>query len=320
MTKAEPAEAATPLFLAPHTPEEFFARYWDQRRLWIRRDDPKHFAGVIDLEELDRLVTSERLPPVNLSFEKDDRALPTSAYCKDTGVVDKARALALHQQGATLILRSVEQWSPALNRLRMMAEELFQFAAQVNVYFTPASEKSSAPHWDTHDLFVLQLEGKKRWRLFEGRRSYPLPQEQFRVGQDFVSADCEEIVLHPGDTLYLPRGVIHEPVAETYSAHVSIGVHTFRWYDLVDTALQFLAVREGSPLRHTLPGWHRGGTPSADPRLIAELLTPEVLASAAADLRGRFAAGRRVDLQGHLLATAAGQTEDPRREMGHGDS
>jgi hypothetical protein len=125
-----------------------------------------------------------------------------------------------------------------------------------------------------------------------------------------VSADCDEVVLHPGDTLYLPRGIIHEPIAESYSAHVSIGIHTLRWHDLIASALRLLAEREGSALRHALPDWQRGTTPGAEPGMLAELLDPELLARAAAQLRDRFAGSRRADLQGRLIEAARGPELD----------
>jgi ribosomal protein L16 Arg81 hydroxylase len=250
--------ASTPSFLAPFAPEAFFAEHWDQTPVLIARDDRDHFRDVVDLEELDRLVTSARIPVTNLNLARGDSPLPFASYSQGS-LVDQARVLALHREGATIILRAVEQWSPALNRLRIAAEELFQLEAQINVYLTPASEKSTPPHWDTHDLVVLQIEGSKRWRLYEGRRTFPLSDEPFRIGEEAVSEDYREVVLHAGDTLYLPRGVIHEPVAEGYSAHVSIGVHTLRVYDLLEVALRMLAAREGSPLRRTLGDWARGG-------------------------------------------------------------
>ncbi len=77
--------------------------------------------------------------------------------------------------------------------------------------------------------------------------------ERFGIGTEFVSAECDEVLIHAGDTLYLPRGVIHEPVAQTYSVHVSIGIHTPRWFDVFSIALRMLAQREKSDLRTSAP-------------------------------------------------------------------
>jgi len=302
-------EQRVPGFLAPVTTDRFLSEHWGRKPLVIERGDPTYFNTVIDLREIDRLVTSIRIPSTNFNLAQDDDPLPFAAYCSGGSFVDKQRALSLHRQGATVILRSVEQWSPAFNRLRAVAEEFFGCEAQVNVYLTPPSQKSTPPHWDTHDLVVLQIEGSKRWRLYSGARTLPLAEERFRIGEDFVSSEFREVVLHAGDTLYLPRGVIHEPVAEVYSAHVSIGLHMPRWYDLFNVALRLLSEREGNPLREALPpGLVTDRVPAAE--FMRDLLDPALLRRAAAVLEDAYVQARAVDLEGQLLEIRRGPQLD----------
>lgn len=290
----------SPAFLAPVTLEAFLERFWGRERLVLQRNDETYFKDFLTMGALDRLVTSTRIPLSNFNLAKGDAPLPFAEYARGGDFVDRERALALHKAGATIILRSVEQWSASLNRLRIMAETAFRCEAQVNVYLTPADNKSTPPHWDTHDLFVLQIEGEKVWRIFDGERTLPLSDERFRVGEDAVSQRYEEILLRPGDTLYLPRGVIHEPIAQSYSVHVALGVHSVRWFDVLEVALQLLAQRNGGPLREAAPGWAEGRDPVASPGLVDDLCHPTLLAEAAAVLRQRFERARAKDLAGRL--------------------
>lgn len=291
----------SPLFIAPFAAHVFKTEYFERNRLLVRRNDAGYFQGVVDISHIDELVTAVRIPPSNFNLALDEEPLPLDAYCVGSTYVDKAKVLALHQEGATIILRAVEQWSPALNRLRIMAEQFFKCECQINVYLTPPRNKSTPPHWDTHDLIVMQIAGSKRWRLFEGERTLPLSDERFEIGKEVVSAEYEELVLDAGDTLYLPRGVIHEPVAETYSVHVSIGVHTLRWFDVLNLALLILANREGSVLRTGVPLADDDAGYPADSDIASQLLDPVLLAQARKVLRRKFELSQARDHQGRLL-------------------
>lgn len=295
----------SPRFLSPVPVDRFMADHWGRKVLHVRRGDPDYFTALLSAAELDRIVTSIRIPASNFNLARGDDPLPFASYCVGNDFVDKRRALALHQQGATIILRALEQWSPGLNRLRVEAETLFGCESQINVYLTPPAEKSTPPHWDTHDLMVLQIAGSKRWRLFRGERTKPLSDERFQVGADYVSPEREEVVLNAGDTLYLPRGVIHEPVSESYSVHVSLGLNAHRGYDLAAVALRLLARREGSGLRELLAG--EGLAADA----LDGLGDAELLEVAGRELRRRFEAERAVDLEGRLLEIQHGATLDP---------
>jgi lysine-specific demethylase/histidyl-hydroxylase NO66 len=77
---------------------------------------------------------------------------------------------------------------------------------------TPSSSQGFAPHYDDIEAFVLQLEGKKHWRVYPPRNeneSYPLVSSgnfnQNEIGDHMI--DC---ILEEGDLLFFPRGFIHQ--------------------------------------------------------------------------------------------------------------
>ena len=140
-------------------------------------------------------------------------------------------------------------------------QEFFGCFAGANVYLTPPGSQGFAPHYDDIEAFVLQLEGKKRWRLYDPRSADEvLPRnssanfEQSDLGECILDA-----VLEPGDLLYFPRGVIHQAVTqdENHSLHVTVSTYQkTSWIDLFEKMIpQTLAAaaEEDVEFRRGLP-------------------------------------------------------------------
>jgi ribosomal protein L16 Arg81 hydroxylase len=124
-------------------------------------------------------------------------------------------------------------WGP-LRELCSTLENHFSHAVHANAYLTPGDSPGFTPHYDTHDVFVLQIAGRKRWRLFEPPLTLPHRGQPFTPLGYVPPPAILELDLKPGDLLYLPRGYVH--AAETlrgHSAHVTIGVTVYTWVDLI---------------------------------------------------------------------------------------
>ncbi len=109
---------------------------------------------------------------------------------------------------------------------------------QVNAYLTPPGTKGLELHFDYHDVFVLQLDGRKRWRVWEPlprtrqpvRRGPAVPMPTF----DELGEPLFDLTLHAGDCLYLPRGFPHAAeTVEAASSHLTIGVMALTWQQAV---------------------------------------------------------------------------------------
>jgi hypothetical protein len=147
-------------------------------------------------------------------------------------------------------------WPPLVDLAGGLAAELGQ-PVQVNAYLTPAGNRGFATHYDTHDVFVLQVDGRKRWRIHEPVLAEPLERQSWGGRAEEVSATAAgdpalDVVLSPGDALYLPRGWLHAADAlGERSLHLTIGVRAFTRYALVEALLGLAA--EDQRLRATLP-------------------------------------------------------------------
>jgi lysine-specific demethylase/histidyl-hydroxylase NO66 len=165
---------------------------------------------------------------------------------------------------------------------------------QANAYYTPRDSKGLAVHHDTHDVFVLQVAGHKRWLVYEPVFPLPLKQQRYRQELGGPGEPVHDVTLHPGDTLYLPRGWLHEAVTSaTNSLHITVGVNIYTWIDAFKAALAECEQEEA--FRRSLPAEGEGGGELLE-RLRARL-RPDLVAERS---RRRFVATRRPIRGGQL--------------------
>ncbi len=173
-----------------------------------------------------------------------------------TDVADSDKVRDAYAAGATLVLNALHRSHPPVVRFcRALAAELGH-PTQCNAYVTPGGgQQGFAYHHDTHDVFVLQVSGRKHWRVFAPVLALPLP-SQPRSGDALVEPGATpllDVVLEAGDVLYLPRGYVHAAsTTDDPSVHLTVGVLSMTWYDVLQDTLALaaedLAFRDALPL------------------------------------------------------------------------
>ncbi len=149
--------------------------------------------------------------------------------------------LAEWERGATIVLQGLHLTRPAVGEFCRSLEVTLGHPAQANAYYTPREAQGLPVHHDTHDVFVLQVAGEKRWRVYEPALELPLRNQRYSEDLGGPGETVEDRVLSPGDTLYLPRGWLHEAVtSQTDSLHLTIGVNVVTWLDAFKAAIEEL--------------------------------------------------------------------------------
>lgn len=206
--------------------QTFLSKVW-AARVHLHRADPGVLTGLLSLEDADRLLTSSAIRTPSIRMAKDGAVLPESAYTRGgtlsgkplTGLVDARKALALFDDGATVVLQGVHRYWPPLTELIAELELELGHPCQVNAYLTPPGSQGFAVHADSHDVFVFQTAGSKQWEVH---------------GEDGV----EDVLLEPGLSMYLPTGTPHAARAqEQVSLHVTVGINQLTWRGLVERTL-----------------------------------------------------------------------------------
>lgn len=239
--------------ISPVDPATFQREHWEREPLFVRRDDPDYYADLLTLDAVDEALTFAGADLDGIRVVADGRETKVSSF---TASHDNNALEALYvsyRSGATIVLNALEQRHAPLQRFaRLLGTEL-SCRIQMNIYVTPARNQGFAPHYDTHDVFVAQVHGSKRWRL--AGQPYELPRRGDSYDKSQPVPEPEyEFELTPGDLLYLPRGTVHWATADQRdtSAHITMGVHPVLYTQVVMDALTKLTA-EDVRLRQGLP-------------------------------------------------------------------
>ncbi|HEU6446549.1 MAG TPA: cupin domain-containing protein [Gaiellaceae bacterium] len=155
-----------------------------------------------------------------------------------SGTADVDRVLAEWERGATIVLQGLHLHRPELGAFCRSLERTLGHPAQVNAYYTPRAAQGLPVHHDTHDVFVLQVSGEKRWLVYDPAFELPLRNQKYSSDMGAPGAPVHDLVLRAGDMLYLPRGWLHEALtSDTDSLHLTVGVNVVTWLDAFKAAL-----------------------------------------------------------------------------------
>lgn len=181
-----------------------------------------------------------------LRLVKEGHTLSSDSYTKTArmqsrrvdDIIDAARVYAHFGDGATIVLQALHRyWEPLFHFCREL-ETVLTHPVQVNTYLTPPRARGLDVHYDTHDVFVLQVSGSKMWKVYGCAVDLPLGHQR-RKGSFPDPGDPQiDVELKPGDCLYIPRGFLHAAeTAESESTHMTVGILVYRWMDVLRSAL-----------------------------------------------------------------------------------
>lgn len=240
--------------LDPFDPATFLGEYWEARTLRVARGRTDHFAHLLSIDSVDRIITTLNLDSREVMLVDGERALREEDYTYPSGLVDAARVAEQFADGATIILQQAHLRVPELAELCRAMEAEFSLRFQTNVYVTPAGQAQGfKPHYDAHDVFVLQVAGAKDWHIFDTPVELPDREQAFNPKRHVPGEVTEEFRLRAGDLAYIPRGVMHDArSSDQISIHVTLGALGRTWGDFLAEAVR-LARLDDPMLRRSLP-------------------------------------------------------------------
>jgi ribosomal protein L16 Arg81 hydroxylase len=301
-------DGALAFLTAPVPPETFLAEHHEKAPLVGLHGEPERFASLLTLARVDRFLAEADLRGNMVRLANHHAPVAEERYLDADGRIDATAVVREYQAGSTIVLNELHEWVPELGAFCRAVEEAFSSQVTTNVYLTPAGNQGFPPHYDNHDVFVMQVSGRKLWRLWETPVETPYRGERFEQSGFVAETVSREFVLEPGDCAYIPRGAMHdaENVGAEPSLHITVGLFTKKWAELVLEAVSELALAEPDFRRSLPPGFatrafDRAAAEAHFARLLAAVGEKAEMDGAFDLLADAFARARRPNVAGVIL-------------------
>jgi len=236
--------------LGPLSVARFMREYWQRRPLLVRQALP----------QLRSPATREQLFALAERDDVESRCVSSSKgrWTLARGPFERGALPPLSRRRWTLLVQGLDLHLPAARALLSR----FRFVADARLDDLMASYATDGggvgPHVDSYDVFLIQAQGRRRWRISRQRDQALVPGLPLAILADFRAS--AEWVLEPGDLLYLPPGVAHDGVAEGECITLSVGFRSPSWQELSEPWFLKQAARV------TLPGRYGDAGAAPTPR------------------------------------------------------
>ncbi|MEH1782276.1 MAG: cupin domain-containing protein [Nostoc sp.] len=233
----------------------FFSDYWEQQPLIVTREERDYYSQILSIKQIESLIYSRRRDATQIRVINQSQ----SYFQNSTSQINSDNIFGINEiynayyQGNTITLNQLQYSCEPIAILCRNLEKLFHFQVNASIYLTPKQAQGIVPHYDTHDVFILQIEGSKIWHIYDYFCCLPLAKDRQPVPADQLPPRLHEVCLNAGDLIYIPRGYVHEALtSESSSLHLTIAIHPLRLSDLITSAIN-LASKDCVSLRKSLP-------------------------------------------------------------------
>lgn len=218
-------------------------------------------VSSISWKEINELY--QRADPTDWQFKfRKGEIIPKEAYVEsfnDVGRIrhrfNKTAVYQYLQDGATMVYNRIDN-EPFVDTIAKQVAQFAQAQTVVSGYLAFGSSSSYRNHWDTRDVFAVQLIGKKHWTISAPNFDMPLYMQQAKDMPHITPSKTVdmEVILEAGDILYIPRGWWHNPMpmnCETF--HLAIGTFPPNGYNYMEWLMK--KIPDIQSIRQNFIGW-----------------------------------------------------------------
>ena len=224
---------------------DLLAKAKSEKKYIHLKNENESLKKVMNVKSLNKLISMHNCwDNKNFSLVLNKNSIPFSAFFTKGDTLgfskmapDPVKVENYLRKGASLVLNDLIYFSNEIEKLASDLQSITNGRCQANLYFSMQSHQAFAPHFDTHDVFALHCEGEKIWNIYENFEkdpiNHPIYKQELNDKTEKPGKIIDQILLKPGDLLYLPRGQFHDALASKNGAmHIAFGITYLKPIDI----------------------------------------------------------------------------------------
>ncbi|CAP31037.1 Protein CBR-JMJC-1 [Caenorhabditis briggsae] len=221
------ASRAFGFMVSPCDVQTFFDKFYQSNVLVVHRKTPAYYGNLFSTTRFSELLEKHYLEyNMNINIAQYKDGIRTTLNGKGR-VYPQIVKQHLHNL-CSVQLVNPQTFDDRIWYLCEILQEQFGCFVGANTYLTPAGSSGFAPHWDEIDAFLLQVEGRKYWRVWapeSAEEELPLESSGNFTEDDMKGKEpVFEGWIEQGDMIYIPRGYTHQARTDkkVHSLHVTV--------------------------------------------------------------------------------------------------
>ena len=224
---------------------DLLAKAKSEKKYIHLKNENESLKKVMNVKSLNKLISMHNCwDNKNFSLVLNKNTIPFTAFFTKGDTLgfakmapDPVKVENYLRKGASLVLNDLIYFSNEIEKLASDLQSITNGRCQANLYFSMQSHQAFAPHFDTHDVFALHCEGEKIWNIYENFEkdpiNHPIYKQELNDKTEKPGKIIDQILLKPGDLLYLPRGQFHDALASKNGAmHIAFGITYLKPIDI----------------------------------------------------------------------------------------
>ena len=224
---------------------DLLAKAKSEKKYIHLKNENESLKKVMNVKSLNKLISMHNCwDNKNFSLVLNKNTIPFTAFFTKGETLgfaktapDPIKVENYLRKGASLVLNDLIYFSNEIEKLASDLQTITNGRCQANLYFSMQSHQAFAPHFDTHDVFALHCEGEKIWNIYENFEkdpiNHPIYKQELNDKTEKPGKIIDQVLLKPGDLLYIPRGQFHDALASNNGAmHIAFGITYLKPIDI----------------------------------------------------------------------------------------